>query len=230
MDIAQIGSIDLGQFGTALSAIAALGTAAFGLVDATKPFNGGISNVGYGFIRSALEPFEPALRTISAEDPYVVVKANWLNGVAKTEQKAATRNLIRLGFNTRTAASMAGHVLPDDHDLLIATAQKIESGQMPSETELAVLARFDAIIDARLDAAFERAEQKFRNTSRVAAAVIAILLAELGAAVIVGEKFTSTTFWLALFIGFIAVPVAPIAKDLSSAISTAAAAFKAVRR
>ncbi len=229
MSIAEIGSIDLGQFGTALSAVAALGTASFGLVDATKPFNGGISNVGYHFISSALAPFEPALKTINAEQPYAVVKANWLNGMGKTEQKAAARNLIRLGFNARTAATISGHVLPNDGPLLAEIARKMESGETPGETELAVLARFDAIIDARLDAAFERAEQKFRNTSRVAAAAIAIILAELGAAV-VATDFGPSHFALAFLIGLVAVPVAPIAKDLSSAISTAAGAFKAVRR
>lgn len=229
MSIAEIGSIDLGQFGTALSAVAALGTASFGLVDATKPFNGGISNVGYHFISSALAPFEPALKTINAEQPYAVVKANWLNGMGKTEQKAAARNLIRLGFNARTAATISGHVLPNDGPLLAEIARKMESGETPGETELAVLARFDAIIDARLDAAFERAEQKFRNTSRVAAAAIAIILAELGAAV-VATDFGLSHFALAFLIGLVAVPVAPIAKDLSSAISTAAGAFKAVRR
>ncbi len=229
MDIAEIGSIDLGQFGTALSAVAALGTAAFGLVDVTKPFKGGISNVGYSFISSALQPFEPALRTINGEEPYAVVKANWLNGMGKTEQKAAARNLIRLGFNAQTTATIAGHVLPDNGELLIATARKIESGETPSEPELAVLARFDAIVDARLDAAFERAEQQFRNTSRVAAAAIAIVLSEVGAAVVIYPDFGLSHFILALLIGLVAVPVAPIAKDLSSAISKAAWAFKAVR-
>lgn len=229
MEIADIGSIDLGQFGTALSAIAALGMAAFGIVDVTKPFNGGISNVGYHFIESALKPFESALKTIDAEEPYAVVKANWLNGVGKAEQKTAARNLIRLGFNARTAATIAGHVVPDNNDPLIEIARKMESGETPSETELAILARFDAIIDARLDAAFERAEQQFRNTSRVAAAATAIVLAEVGAAV-VSEDFGPSHFILAFLIGLVAVPIAPIAKDLSSAISTAAGAFKAVRR
>lgn len=230
MAIAEIGSIDLGQFGTALSAVAALGTAAFGLIDATKPFNGGISNVGYHFIGSALAPFETALKAIDAEQPYAVVKANWLNGMDKSEQKAAARNLIRLGFNSKTAPIIAGHVLADDTGLLVGIAGKMESGETPSETELAVLARFDAIIDARLDAAFERAEQQFRNTSRVAAAATAIVLAELGAAIVNHSDFGPRHFALAFLIGLVAVPVAPIAKDLSSAISTAAGAFKAVRR
>jgi len=229
MDIAEIGSIDLGQFGTALSAVAALGTAAFGLVDVTKPFNGGISNVGYHFIESAFQPFEAALKTINAEEPYAVVKANWLNGMDKAEQKAAARNLIRLGFNAQTAAPIAGYVLPGDGDLLAAIARKIEIGETPNEAELAVLARFDAIIDARLDAVFERAEQQFRNTSRFVAAAIAIVLAEVGTAVVT-EDFGSSHFILAFLIGLVAVPVAPIAKDLSSAISKAAWAFKAVRR
>lgn len=222
-------SIDISQFGTIISAIAALGTAAFGLVDATKAFKGGISNVGCGFIYDALRPYISALQTVSQTDPYAICKANWLNGMDKAEQKASARNLIRLGFKSETAADMADSVLPDSRELLVGIAQKIDSGETPTEPELTVLARFDAIIDARLDAAFERADQKYRNVSRVAAAGIAIVLAEIGAVSFNGTTDYQTLL-LGLFVGIVAVPVAPLAKDLTSALSTATAAFKAIKR
>lgn len=41
----------------ALGAVAALGTAAYGLVDATKAFGGGASNAGFRFIRDEVQPF-----------------------------------------------------------------------------------------------------------------------------------------------------------------------------
>lgn len=224
-----ISGIAFGEFGAIISAIAALGTAAFGLVDASKAFKGGISNVGYEFIRSALEPYETALQTINEDEPYALAKANWLNGMEKAEQKAIVRNLIRLGFNSTTAAPMAHNVLPSDAALLSEIAAKIERGRAPTETELAILARFDAIIDARLDAAFERAEQKYRNTSRVAAAFIAIILAILGAMSVYNSAAPSVII-LGLIVGIIAVPVAPIAKDLSSGLSTAVTTFRTIRK
>jgi hypothetical protein len=221
--------IEFGQFGAIISAIAALGTAAFGLVDGTKAFKGGISNVGYSFIRSALEPYEAALKTINEAEPYAIAKANWLNGMEKSEQKAIARNLIRLGFNSVTAPPMAKHVLPGDTERLSDIATKIQTGKTPTEAELAVLARFDAIIDARLDAAFERADQKYRNTSRVAAAAVSIVLAVIGA-MMVYNSIDERVILLGMLVGVIAVPVAPIAKDLSSGISTAVATFKTIKK
>ncbi|TDK30302.1 hypothetical protein E2F50_20915 [Rhizobium deserti] len=224
-----IAGIAFGQFGAIISAIAALGTASFGLVDASKAFKGGISNVGYGFIKSALTPFEAALATIDRADPFALPRANWLNGLPTSDQKAAARNLIRLGFNSHTAERMAANVLPDNAVLLKAIAVKIETGEVPTEVELAVLARFDAIIDARLDSAFERADQKYRNTSRVAAAGISVVLAEAGAMSVYGSAGADVLL-LGLIVGVIAVPVAPVAKDLASAISTSVAAFKTIKR
>lgn len=224
-----INGIVFGQFGAIISAIAALGTAAFGIADATKMFNGGISNIGYDFIRSALQPYEVALRIINEDAPYAITNANWLNGMEKSEQKAIARNLIRLGFNSSTAPAIARSVLPNDVETLSKIAAKIEKGTAPTEAELAVLARFDAIIDARLDAAFERADQKYRNTSRVAAAGISVLLAIVGA-MVVYNSIGWDVIALGLAIGIIAVPVAPVAKDLSSGISTAVATFKTIKK
>ncbi len=224
-----INGIALGQFGAIISAVAAFGTAAFGLVDASKAFNGGISNVGYSFIKSALQPYEAALKIIGESDPYAVAKANWLNGMDKAEQKAIARNLVRLGFNSATAGTIAASVLPDAAEELSTIATKIESGTTPTETELAVLARFDAIIDARLDAAFERADQKYRNISRATAAATSMVLAVIGAMLVYGTTEWKVIF-LGLIVGVIAVPVAPIAKDLSSGISTAIATFKTIKQ
>lgn len=224
-----ISGIEFGQFGAIISAIAALGTAAFGIVDATKMFNDGISNIGYDFIRSALQPYEVALRIINEDAPYAITNANWLNGMEKSEQKAIARNLIRLGFNSSTAPAIAKSVLPNDVETLSKIAAKIEKGTAPTEAELAVLARFDAIIDARLDAAFERADQKYRNTSRVAAAGISVLLAIVGA-MVVYNSIGWDVIALGLAVGIISVPVAPVAKDLSSGISTAVATFKTIKK
>ncbi len=41
----------------ALRAVAALGTAAYGLFDASKAFGGGATNAGFRFIRDAAQPF-----------------------------------------------------------------------------------------------------------------------------------------------------------------------------
>ena len=47
-----------------VAAAGAFGTAAFGLVDASKCFGGGASNAGFGFIKRELAPFDGPLNSV----------------------------------------------------------------------------------------------------------------------------------------------------------------------
>lgn len=219
---------DIGHLETAIPAVGALGTAAFGLVDSSKAFRGGISNVGFRFITDALEPFRAALEQIDDQAPFATVKANWINAMAKADQKAAARNLIRLGLNPGTAPVLAEQLPGIDGAELATAVAAITTGQELSQQQLELLGRFDAFVDSRLDAAFERADQKYRNVARVTAGLVAILLAWCGQATSLDSLTMSwQDFASALLIGVVAVPMAPIAKDLTSAITTAVSAFKA---
>jgi hypothetical protein len=216
----------LGDFGNTIAAIGALGTAAFGLVDATKVYRGGVSNVGFNFIRDAVAPYLPALQLVNPRDPYAVILANWLNGVAKPTQKATAKSLIRLGTTSATAPALAAAAPGVKPMALISAAAKLESGQPLTQDDIDILGRFDAILDAQMDTGFERADQKYRNFARVLAACIAIALALIGVWLIEGSNVKAPDFLMALFVGIISTPLAPIAKDLSSAIGTAVAALK----
>lgn len=231
MTLVPDGSV--GDYGAIIAAISALGTAAFGLVDATKAFAGGISNVGYGFIHSAVQPYEPALRLVNANEPYATIHANWLNGMAKADQKAAVKALVRLGLTPATAKSLAAGAPGVDPTTFQNAATKVADGTSLTDQEIAVLGRFDATIDAQLDAGFERADQAYRNKSKVLAAIIAMALAVLGGWLVVqvpwSAYFWSQDFFAAVLVGAIATPLAPVAKDITSAIGSAVNAFKAVR-
>jgi hypothetical protein len=219
----------MGDFGSTIAAIGALGTAAYGLVDATKVYRGGVSNVGFRFIRDAVEPFRPAFELVNPDDPYAVVLANWLNGVAKDIQKATVKSLIRLGLTPTTASLLAAAVPSVDAAVLTAAAANIAAGLPLTPQHINELGRFDAILDARMDTGFERADQKYRNVAKVLAACFAILLAITGAWWLEGKAFNGGDLAIAFFVGLIATPIAPIAKDLSSALSTAVAALKATK-
>lgn len=212
-----------------IAAIAALGVAAQGLVDTSKVLGGGISLAGFGYIRKALAPFMAALTLTDPDEPLELVRANWINGVDKEAQKSATRNLIRLGLTSTTAATLAAGVPSVDGAALANIAGMIERGETLSDQDLAVLARFDAVVDARLDAAYERADQFYRNSAKAAAAVVSVVIALVAAAfyfpVEPGET-AARNYLVAIMVGLVAVPIAPIAKDLSSAITTAVKALK----
>jgi len=224
----DMAAITLQDFGAAMAALSALSTAAFGLLDTTKAFWGGISNVGLGHIKTALKPFEPALNAaVGADNRWNVIRANWLNGVGKAEQKAVVRALIKLGLSEATAPSLASaaHV---DPAALTTAARKLTDGKPMTEADMNVLGRMNAVIDALLDAAFEAAEQQYRNFSRLGAGVIAVALS-LGALQFWPAGSKPPTVFAALAVGLLAVPLAPIAKDLTSALSTAMQALKAAK-
>lgn len=222
------GVASAGYIGTVISATAALGTASVGLVDASKAFKAGVSNVGYGFIAKAVEPFELTLKDADL-DLTATVYANWIAGGTKDDQKAAARNIIRLGLTSQTAPALAQSLGTIDGARLQAAARKIESGEALEDADVTLLARFDSIIDARLDTAYERATQKYKNAARVSAAGVSFALALCGWWTLQGTE-NAPGLLTAMLVGLIAVPIAPVAKDLISGISTAVEAFRAVRR
>lgn len=214
--------------GEMIAAIAALGVAAQGLVDTSKFFNGGISRAGLGYIREALAPFARGLEVAAGPNPFTTIEANWINGVPKDEQKQATLNLIRLGLTGTTADGLALDVESVDGPRLQTVAEKLEAGEKLEESDLALLARFDSVVDVRLSAAYERADQYYRNSAKLAAGVVSLFLSLLVVAAspgITGYRGPAE-FMVALLIGLIAVPLAPVSKDLTSAISTAVKALK----
>ena len=140
----------LAQAAAGIAAVGALGTAASGLVDATKAFWGGVSNFGYTKIVGGLEPFSAALEAATAgwhhsrktswfrvtpeSDPPAdwkdIVRANWINGRPTADQKAAVKALINVGLSADTASSVAeaGHV---NEDILKTAATAIGNGTTP---------------------------------------------------------------------------------------------------
>src|SRR6202167_19774 len=91
-----------------VTAIGGLGTAAFGLVDATKVFWGGVNHIGFKGIRVAVERLIP-----SAEEPVRglnllgTLKTNWMNGTDLGSQKSIAKSLIKLNLNAGNAAAVA---------------------------------------------------------------------------------------------------------------------------
>ncbi len=155
-----------------ITAIGALGMAAFSLVDATKAFGGGVSNFGLPNLNRVVSRFSDALDRALGKDENGkaewrrVVRSHWINGRPRAEQKAIVKSLIRLGLAPLTAPALAkaGQV---NAGALGAVAEKLEAGTALTEVDLNVLGRLDASVEAQLDAAFDRADQLYRNVSRV---------------------------------------------------------------
>lgn len=232
---------DLGNILNFLGAASGLGTAAMGVVDALKAFRGGPSNIGFRIIERTLRPFlvagSGATIAFKPEDIAATLRANWLNGVAKAEQKAKAKSLIHLGLTLGNAEALAAAAGVDAGKLL-GLAQHTATGAAVPADEIAVLGQFDAVLSAVLDEAYERGDQQYRNATKLLSALVATLLAVIGGWVIyanatpppAGFYFASSQFVLALLVGVSATPLAPVAKDLASSLQAAVAAVAAVRR
>jgi hypothetical protein len=230
MDITRV------PVGNVITALGALGTASFGLVDATKAAGGGISHIGMGDIKKALLPLfgpKPDLKDISTPLAFASVlgnlRANWMNGTDLADQKAIAKGLIKLRLSAETAPVLAAATGVDPTELTnIAT--KIANVQTLLPPEADAFGRFDLALTSLFDEAYQRADQRYRNSAKILAGVFSIIIAWISGYFfslhnkgIYGANpydYVRNSFsWVAVLAGALATPIAPIAKDLTSALA-----------
>lgn len=215
------------QLAAILGAIGALGAAASGLVDTTKLFALGISHVGLKTIREQIKPFNTLLETIPERAAFDTIDGLWINGVAIGDQKAKVKALIKLGLRPETVAALAA-ATGLDRAALNPLAEKIAAGTDLTPAEVNIYGHLDAILSAVIDAAYEKADQHYRNAAKLLAAAIAVVLALIGGFA-VSDPFDVKHLLLAVLVGLVATPLAPVTKDLTTALSTAVAASGKLR-
>jgi hypothetical protein len=152
----------------------------------------------------------------------MILRANWLNGVALADQKAIAKTLTKLRLTPANAAHLA-NATGVDEATLTEVARKIAAGDSLSKIEADVFGRFDLIVTAVLDEGYQRADQIYRNSAKAWAAIVAVVLAFFGGWAVSGGPLTgylwTNDMGAAILTGLIATPLAPISKDLASAIS-----------
>ncbi len=206
-------------------AIGSLGTAAYGVVDVSKGLGGGISNRGFGDIRKVISKFIPDRSPGQADGPalalpsvLVTLRANWLNGMSLADQKSVAKALIKLNLTEASANGMAA-ATGVDPDVLRGVAGKLATADPLTQKETDVYGRFDLLLSALLDQGYQRADQRYRNSAKLLAVLVAVILAIMGARAIDGNFANA---FRAFVCGILATPLAPVAKDLSSAIQAGA--------
>lgn len=230
-----------GQLGAVITAIGALGTAAFGLLEAIKPICPWINHIGLKPIQATIAKLTPDVKAAGAAPApppnalpraniLQTAEANWVNGTDLASQKAIAKSLIKLHLSAGNAAELATNTNVDPN-LLQSVAQKNAAGTPLSQPESDVFARFDLIVTAMLDECYQKSDQQYRNWTRGWAAFIAVVLAVAG-----GRLMDTCSFWgshdlgLAILVGLLATPLAPIAKDLSTALATAVNTMQLVKK
>jgi len=219
-----------------ITAIGGLGTAAFGLVDSTKPFFGGVNRIGFSRIATAVAGLTPGAPANGLTQGKILdtLKANWYNGTDLGSQKAIAKSLIKQGLTTANAPDLA-KLAGVDPAVLQSVAAKITSGNALEQNESDVYSRFDFILTALLDEVYQRSDQAYTNGTRVVASFFALALALVGGWTLYSGPagsgyWWSNDMWIALVAGVLATPLAPIAKDLSSALATAVNTLQTIKK
>lgn len=228
------------DLGSIVLAIGGLGTAAFALVDVSKiGGHGGLSDAGFDCIRSlvhALLGRDEQYRQTHTVNTYSVLDqlhANWINGVDLAEQRRSAKAALKLELNMDTADSFA-KVTIVDAETLKQVIGKLDGTEPMTEKEKVVYGRFDFVLGTMIDAAYRRADQKYRNQAKVWAGAVAVVLAVLGGwslsdLALVPYLSFSHDLALSLLGGVLAVPLAPIAHNVADAIAAGKNLAQAMR-
>jgi hypothetical protein len=222
-----------------ITAIGGLGTAAFGLVDATKVFGDlGPNRIGFSGIAKCVIPLipvaegAPAGNGLSQQKVLATLRANWYNGTDLASQKAIAKSLIKLNLNPGNAPALAT-ATGVDSSILTSIAESIAAGTPLTAAQSDVYSRLDLIVTALLDEAYQRGDQAYTNGTRVLAMVFSIVLAVIGGTMLhyAGSQFSMQHDLAdAVVAGIFATPLAPVAKDLSTALATAVNTLQLVKK
>ena len=220
-----------------VTAIGGLGVAAYGVLDAIKSFLPHINRIGIVSIHRAVEALLPEENdsqpgnALGRARILNTVEANWINGVDLNNQKAVAKSLIKLHLSKDNARAVARECNVDE-EAMVAIANAISGGDSLDAAQTDAHARFELILTAILDEAYQRSDQEYRNKTRGVAAAIALVLA-----LAAGWSLNGTSaYWhspdaaLAAIAGLLATPLAPIAKDLSTALATAVNTMQQLKR
>jgi hypothetical protein len=217
-----------------IMAVGALGTAAYGLVDATKGLGGGVSTRGLAYIRKSLTPLLPDTQIgapgsmLSRDMVFETLKSNWINGVAASDQKAIAKSLIKLRMDPDSAPIFA-KITGVDAATLQTVLIRMSTGTALDMSETDTYGRFDLVLTTIVDQAYQRADQQYRNTAKLLAVPISVLLSCTAALIVSNWNWQKASWGVAIALGIVATPLAPIAKDVSSAVQTAVQALQSWR-
>ncbi len=205
------------NLGTIVLATGALGTAAFGIVEALKWTR--LGEAGFRSILKVLGPIIELLRTAYGPDFQNLLRAQY-----RGDQRDLTRVIrqgVRVGLTAANANQAARFLGMIDGERLTEAARQVEEGrELPAELRN-VLGRFELAVDTRIDAALLLAKSRYVGATRVTASIFALLIA-----VAVGKYLGNDYIFQSIVIGIAAVPLAPVAKDLVGALQSASKAIR----
>lgn len=238
------------QLSTVISSLGGLGAASSAAVDTLKTIpGGGVSNFGFNNIRFVVDSFLGSdLNNGALENKTLILNTlhgNWINGKDSAAQQLVAKSLIKLKLVPDNAANYAKATQVDEKLLTLVAKDLLEGRALsPTVDDLAgissdqqiqlkrlaeqkadIFNRFDLVLTQILESTYQKADQCYRNCCQLLAAIIAMFVAT-----IVGYTIDSNNLTLYLLCGFISVPFAPLAKNLTSAVAAGADFAKSIKK
>ena len=208
----------------------------------------GLPYVGLECVNRMIGPLHPALERAYGEDYAEIIAQQYRSDRSQGAGPDTIRQGVRLGLpflGEQAAAKLIGAVwrLDTTHALGLARALQAPGADQPpapaaaasgSVDQMQALAgRFSTALDARISAAFDLADERYETVAKTAAGGLAILMSAVFNYGLVahanGFDLSGRYPWpIALGAGLVAVPLAPVAKDLSTKLQDALTAFKSI--
>lgn len=250
----NIDGISWDQVPVLISAVGALGFAAMGMVEAIgkallvfdvpwakrtqRVF--GLPYAGYGPVKRLIARVGPALEVSYGKNYAAILIGQYKAGRGAGQAPDTIRQGVRLGLpylSATKAESVVSAVWGISSDLTHDFARSVTArgtdgapAALPADTAQSLAARFATALDTSVQAAFDSAEQDYQAWARFWAGVAAVGLSLAYYATNPGTGGRTFGGWvLAALVGLAAVPLAPVAKDLSTSLSQALTALGQVR-
>jgi hypothetical protein len=202
----------------------------------------GLPYVGIEAVRKMARPLRPALECAYGLGYMEIIAQQYRSDRGSGRAPDMIRDGVKLGlpFLSHDAATLLidkiWHMGTPRSAALAAALNADTAAQTPPQPGAAPAAaeapdaaqllagRFATALVERVDAAFALAEERYQSAAKLLAGAVAITLA-----LIFNLSLKPPFSWLdAAIIGIVAVPLAPVAKDLSTSLQSALSAFKSI--
>ncbi len=247
-------TINWSQLGGLISAVGALGLAAFGVTEALgkalafsipgRAEDGayyGLSYTGLRTVRKMVKPLRPALSRAYGAGYMQIIAQQYRADRSSGRAPDTIRQGVRLGLpflDLKAATDLISAIwdMERRHAESLAVALQAEpvassnpppEGQKtpgPPDQMQALAGRFSTALDTRVNAAFALAEERYEARAKLIAGVVAVGLSYAFNA----GLHTGLDWEVVGLVGLVAVPLAPVAKDLSSSLQDGLTAFKSI--
>jgi hypothetical protein len=214
----------------------------------------GLPYAGYGSVQRLIKRVAPALKVTYGDQYASIIAEQYRNGRGGGQAPDTIRQGVRLGlpYLSQTKVVEVASAVWGLHDELTtqfargllagrpatqappassaATPAGAASPSDDAQAAQSLAARFATALDTAVDAAFNAAEADYQSWVRFWAGVAAVSMAIIYYVMNGDARLTDPASWIMpVLVGLVAVPLAPVAKDLSTGISQAITALGQIR-